>query len=613
MVLAGKSNLRRPLAAAVVQDALSVACAKDAFLCDRVKDYLARYMADAGIGQLKLSAAVDNSNSTETLPDQRGMSTSSSWNITGAAYYQPSDYLLFGVGGVGYDGNFTPTGTMLSVGFDVAQLDVGYRDHWWSPLSDSSMLISTQAPTMPSITLSNYRPLTQFGLTYEVFLAQMSRQENIAYFNSTTSGNPKVAGVHLSMEPAVGYSLGVNRLMQYGGGARGGQGLSGLFDALLKNSNRPDKAGQTEEFGNSVASITSNMVFSAAIPFAVSFEYAGEDNAYEGPYRLGDTAVSMGLDFPRLWQNFDVTVESTEWQNAWYVHHLYPDGLTNKGHVLGHWFGDERQFGDALGGNSQMLRMGWRASSDDYWQAMLRLLRNDSRWVPFGTTPVPYETMRELQLSYFSDWKGHEIGADLSVGRDVFGKSFMRLSGSVDLVQSMHRSQRLALDTDPGNDGTSLFIDAGVHRTTLTKIFFSSELHQALPAESGTHFGLGARRPVSANSDLGVRAELDRADGNSLLSLRLLDYRYRFNRHIAANGFFGVGRYQLVLPAHGYYMGAGAQYMDLVPGWDVSMDYRHYEKMGRDKVLASDPPVIFNTPRLYLDANGLSLYATRRF
>ena len=33
------------------------------------------------------------------------------------------------------------------------------------------MLLSTQAPTMPSVTLSNYRPLTKVNLRYEAFMA----------------------------------------------------------------------------------------------------------------------------------------------------------------------------------------------------------------------------------------------------------------------------------------------------------------------------------------------------------------------------------------------------------------------------------------------------------
>jgi hypothetical protein len=95
----------------------------------------------------------------------------------------------------------------LSLGFDFAQLDVGYRDHWLSPLSDGSVLISTEAATMPSVTVSNYAPITRLGLNYEIFLAQLSRQENIAYFGSTTSGYPRLAGLQLGMEPVSGYAV----------------------------------------------------------------------------------------------------------------------------------------------------------------------------------------------------------------------------------------------------------------------------------------------------------------------------------------------------------------------------------------------------------------------
>jgi|ERR1019366_3462980 hypothetical protein len=71
--------------------------------------------------------------------------------------------LLASVGAVAYAGRTVPVGSILSVGFNWAQLDLGYRDHWFSPMTDSSMLISTEAPTLPSVTLSNYEPLTRLG------------------------------------------------------------------------------------------------------------------------------------------------------------------------------------------------------------------------------------------------------------------------------------------------------------------------------------------------------------------------------------------------------------------------------------------------------------------
>ena len=58
----------------------------------------------------------------------------------------------------------------MSLGVDWAQIDIGYRDHWLSPMTDTSMLMSTEAPTMPSVTLSNYEPLTRLGFQYEFFL-----------------------------------------------------------------------------------------------------------------------------------------------------------------------------------------------------------------------------------------------------------------------------------------------------------------------------------------------------------------------------------------------------------------------------------------------------------
>ena len=46
---------------------------------------------------------------------------------------QPNDYLLLSGGAIAYEGRTVPTGSMLSLGFNWAQLDIGYRDHWLSP------------------------------------------------------------------------------------------------------------------------------------------------------------------------------------------------------------------------------------------------------------------------------------------------------------------------------------------------------------------------------------------------------------------------------------------------------------------------------------------------
>src|ERR1019366_5903890 len=101
-----------------------------------------------------------------------------------------------------------------------------------------------EAPTMPSVTLSNYEPLTRFGFQYELFLAQMSRTDRIAYQGQGTSalssGNPKLFGAQFSIEPFSGWSFGVNRQLQYGGG-----GLTATAHFLLSDFFNPAGKNQT--------------------------------------------------------------------------------------------------------------------------------------------------------------------------------------------------------------------------------------------------------------------------------------------------------------------------------------------------------------------------------
>ena len=126
------------------------------------------------------------------------------------------------------------------------------------------MLLSTQAATMPSVTISNYRPFTKSKLRYEAFVARMSESSNIASARGTTAGYPQLAGLHLSIEPFPGWSLGVGRIMQYGGGDRE-DSLGDLLDAFFNPADH-DNTGTPEDFGNQVASFTSQFVVGEPLP-----------------------------------------------------------------------------------------------------------------------------------------------------------------------------------------------------------------------------------------------------------------------------------------------------------------------------------------------------------
>lgn len=626
LILGGKPVMTRPIAAAVVLDALPKACKVDAVLCHRVRRVLEQYMHNAGVEFASLEGALRSGASEAVMPNQHGETAQSSYQAAGAGYLQPSDYALVNLGGVAYEGRATATGSVISLGFDWAQLDLGFRDHWWSPMTDSSMLISTEAPTMPSITLSNYEPFTRFGLQYEVFLARMSYSNKIELTNGElTSGNPKFAGLHLAIEPEdSGWSLAANRILVFGGGAAGGQSISGILEAFFD----PSKS-QTTGFGTTAdvvgkqeAEITSRFIFPGRVPFSVYFEFAGNDTAGGDKLLFSKTDLSAGIQFPRVGP-FDITYEFSEWQPTWYVHSRnaaqtgYGDGITNDLLSIGHWFGDQRLFADAVGGQSNMLRLGWEPEIGGLLEAQLRSLVNNSF---YSSIAYRHEYMGSLTYSY--PWRGYVLGTEFDYGRDVFGERYTRLAGFLRYGDALHSESDYADDSGDAEDSeeaerskhVEIFVDAGVVANRVVSDITTTTPRVESGTDYGPHVAVGARRAFSDHQDFGVAVEADDIQGRSLVGARILDYRYRFDGPVALNLFGGAARYGTATPAYGFYFGGGAQWRNIVPHWDLGIEYRYGVKLDRLRVLPSDPPAsIGYRPDAYYDISMATLYVSRKF
>jgi hypothetical protein len=615
LILADEPILKRPFAVALVEDALPQACMIDKPLCTKVKRYLQRYSRDYAVTHASATGAIAHNDDGGVVPNSHGMPVKSPWEISALAFAQPNDYLLLSGGLISYEGRTSPAGTMVSLGFNWAQLDIGYRDHWFSPATDSSMLVSTEAPTMPSVTLSNYEPLTRLGFQYEFFAARMSRS-NIAYDGKLGSGDPRLFGAQLSIEPFSGWSLGVNRLLQYGGA----DGLPDGVNFLLRDFFKPSGLSQTQ--GNQQASYVSRFIVPAKTPFAVYFQYAGEDNSDGGSYLLGNAALTAGFDIPRLGRYFDVTYEFAEWQNLWYVHNIFLNGMSNDGLVLGNWGADQRNFGDGVGARSNMLRVGWEPPFGGYLEERVRTLTNqnyfggDQRVYSPDSTPFPYHHYYDFTVRYSRPWNGVTVGGEAFGGRDVYGKSFSRLSAFVRYGGDERTRDNGSLDEDsysgaPDQKGAERFVDAGMSVNRVR-----TDLEPGIPITTSNwgfdpHIGVGARRAVTANNDLGVRVELDEADGHSLLGVRAIDYRYRFSNSFAVGLFAGAARYNVATPAYSIYFGSGVLWRDILPKWDLGLDFRHAQNLARDHVLASDPQGV--RPETFYKVETGLLYLSRRF
>ena len=622
LILADKPVMSRPIAAATVLDALPAACRMDAELCRRVRLFLNRYMSKVGVDHASVEGAAADG-SERPAPNRYGMANDSAWQVSAAGHWQPSDYAIVSVGGVAYEDEAVPVGSMLSLGFEYAQLDVGYRPRWYSPFTDSAMLISTEAQTRPSITLSNYTPMTSLGFTYELFISEMESSQRIGFGSNCTpslppqpdetctSGKPRLGGMRIGIEPATGWSLSANRLLQFGGGAREGS-YTDFLRALWRpreydNTLTPD-GSQNAQFGNQLASFTSRFIFPGATPFSAYLEYAGEDTSYEGNYRLGNSALSIGIHFPQLWRRFDLVLEVSEWQNAWYTNGLYPDGLTENGRVLGHWGADQRVFGEEVGAQSMMARLGWEPSFGGLMQLRARTIANEDYFA------TDYERGYDVSVSYARTLRGFTAGAEVIAGRDTFGESFSRLAGFVRFGEEWAgggASGDWSADIKRPR-GAHLFVDAGLAASEVTIRLGDRSPQVTTSMEVTPHIGIGARRAVSERSDFGVRAEIDRIDDHMLLAVRAVDYRYRFRNPLAVTAFLGAARYDLATPAYGYYLGAGVQWRDVIPGFDLGLDLRYADKVARDKLLPTDPS---SDPRpdSFYDITSTTLSLSYRF
>ena len=611
MLLAGRPTVRRPIATAAVLDALPQACELDPVLCQRVRSYLRAYQARLGVTHVGTEFAVTSGDSDRTLPNRRGMSVDDEWAASAAAQLQVNDYLLLQVGGIAFPDEAMASGSWLSTGTQYFQLDVGFREHHWSPMSDSAMTIGTQARIMPSVTLSNYTPFSKLGITYEAFVARMSRMDDIAFEGRTTSGNPRIAGLNLAIEPVPGWSLGASRLLQFAGGERkrSSRDLLNAFFLPTRYDNISDDLSSDNQFGNQVAALTSKFVFPTSRPVAVYFEYAGEDGSRKEGWRLGNTSLSAGIEISRVWNRFDFTYEVSDWQNGWFVNGVYPDGMSNEGHPIGHWGANERVPRDAVGAQSHSLRAGWAAPFGGLFELRYRTLQNEEY---FGHD---YEREHDVSLRYSRFWNQFAYGAEINVGRDVFGEEFQRASAFVRYVPGQWGND-FATPSEPlpesATRNVDLFVDAGVSATRLEFNPYDGVTKTIKTNTVGPHLGVGLRRAVSSRNDFGVRLEMDEMDGRAALGVRAIDYRRRVSPRFALGLFAGAMRYDTPAATYGYYGGLNLQVRDILPRIDLNLDVRASDKMARDTVLPGDSPNNTWGDVLYQIYSG-SLYLSYRF
>lgn len=401
----------------------------------QISQGLKRYQ-ESGLSQANLTlAASDTEHDAAPLPNARGEQIGSEYRIDASANWQATSWLTgtLGLQARAQPQEIIPLDSYLAIGGDDIQLDIGYRERWLSPMQHSAMLLSSNARPFASIGISNPLPFESWwNLHYEIFVGRLERMENIRNGALIEPGNPLLLGTHLSVEPLTGWTIGLTRTLQFGGGSRD-TSIGDVWDAFIDpvSNDNPDSNDCEEantdacEVGNQQAAISSRMNFGGEVPFALYFEYAGEDTASFSNTRLGNLAVSGGVFFPFLFDgNWSFNYEFSEWQNSWYTHDIYLDGYSNDGVVMGHWGANERYTGSNAGARAQSFELGWQLDKNQRIELAYHQIENADY------ASVNYKTGEWLTARYHGPFGRHSLRITCWAGRDVFGDKIGRLEAA---------------------------------------------------------------------------------------------------------------------------------------------------------------------------------------
>jgi len=382
-------------------------------------------------------ASIAYGNEAKSIPNQRGQKVDTYLKLEAGAFANFGNHFGVSIAGIANEDDLLPTQSFIYFGNSYAQVDIGYRERWYSPMYDSAMILSTNAKPLPSIGISNVEPITDFDIRYDLFYMKMKTDPAISsgkQIGKKVPGKPHLAGVHLSFSPFDDLTLSANRLLQFGGGDRS-VGISDFTEAFFLPGNNDNVNGdEFSEFGPN---------FEVGDQLAsVSFDYRGTllnqrftfygDIGFEDTFGGGkkNNAYSFGIYLPYLTENHSVRLENSRWQEGWYYAHLYSLGNTIDNQAIGHWAGNERGSAHQPAAESQSINWIWQYSSNQTIDLTFRRIENGLEEVSNHAGILPSESYTigsELEARYTKQSKTGYWGFELYTGKTVFDDNFVKV------------------------------------------------------------------------------------------------------------------------------------------------------------------------------------------
>ncbi|BDY13405.1 capsule assembly Wzi family protein [Hydrogenimonas cancrithermarum] len=319
----------------------------------------------------------------------------------------------------GYRDNASDSGgrvgdTYLRIPWKNMNITLGREALWMGAGREGTLLFSQNAKSLDIARFSSRRPFRfhpyrhnilnkLFGaMDVDFFVGRLHRYDTIVKEDGTIhSGYPKLMGMQFTFRPWDLFSVGIYRTALFGGGGRD-ESFSTFWKVLFPFG-QSENTGTLNEPGDQKGGFNFEWYIPNTVqPLKLYGEWAGEDEAGMLPYKesyivgilFSDTGNIEGL------QTSFEHLKMYKVKNLWYHHHIYRDGYTNDGMIMGHYNGSN--------GSRDILRVKYlKDIQSDYTLA----------WEHFSGLEKSSDTLR-FGVRYRAQ-NSVEYGVDGSVGEDA--------------------------------------------------------------------------------------------------------------------------------------------------------------------------------------------------
>lgn len=327
------------------------------------------------------------------------------------------------------DGNdFRPDGSYIGVNVGNFMISAGYMERWWGPGWDGSLILSTNARPIPSITLErNYTDPFKSRLLSWIGPWRASIAMGRAESSDVPVPDVRFLAARVNFKPRPWLEFGLTRTAQWCGGDRECD-WDTFTDMLLGQDNQ-----DANQPGNQMAGYDMRMRSPwKKLPLAFYTQWIGEDEAgglpskFLGLFGLENWhstrfgALRLRVEYSDTACNFS---RESPIFNCAYRNAVYPQGYSYRGRVIGH----------AMDNDSRMISAGGVLTLPDGEIVSLTVRRMDLNRDGTGThaiSAVPLD-LDNVELRYSRGWGGSRIS--FGMGYDDYNPadSRSRLHGFV--------------------------------------------------------------------------------------------------------------------------------------------------------------------------------------